>query len=623
MIKRTLCAVILSMLVTRSLAPDKKDELRPAQSIGELQQQLEQILKETHTPGMSVAIVRKDGPEWVGGVGLADVAAGRPDEADTVLHIGSISKSFVSLSILKLAREGKLSLDDPVAKLAPDVAFENRWERTNPVRVVHLLEHTTGWDDMHLKEYLKDAPGIDLRTALEFGRASRVSRWPPGTRMCYSNTGPTVAAYIVEKVTGQRFEDYVRQNFFTPIGMNTATYFEPPADTTAKLYHVDGKTPYRYWNFIYRPAGSMSASANDMARYVMFYLNRGTVNGVQVTPPADIDRMESPATTWAAKDGLKSGYGLGNYWSIEDGFVYHGHNGGVIGGLTSQLEYMPEYGVGFFFSINSGNNWTAFVKVSKAIRNYITRRLPKPVVPAPAPLPSDAAEYAGWYEPSAVRPELIHFLVRLQMLSRVQFRDGKMTIRVRNNTQTFVPVAGKFFRYVPKHGPPDPVATAVLLSNKQFIYAETTLIRVPGWLACSEIVLIDFFLLALVSISVYAPFWLFGGLMGHPRRPAERAMRVYPLIAVLSLVLFEATYMLGSTDGILSFGNLTLTSAMIFFSTVVFAIATIMGVWSVAAAQPQVVRRPVRWFSGIVSVALMIALTYFAYWGIIGVRTWV
>jgi CubicO group peptidase (beta-lactamase class C family) len=103
-----------------------------------------------------------------------------------------------------------------VNKLVPEVSFENRWEATDPVRVVDLLEHTTGWDDIHLRESVKDAKGMTLREGLDYDRPSRISRWRPGTRMAYSNSGPPVAAYIVEKITGQRFEDYVTQNFFCP-----------------------------------------------------------------------------------------------------------------------------------------------------------------------------------------------------------------------------------------------------------------------------------------------------------------------------------------------------------------------------------------------------------------------
>ena len=264
----------------------------PAQSIAELQKQLETILKDTHTPGVSVAIVHRTGPEWIAGLGLSDVATNRATTPDTLFRIGSTSKAFASLSILKLANEGKLSLSDSVRKLAPEVWFANPWESSDPVLVVDLLEHTTGWDDMHLREYAKDAPDMSLHDALDYDHHSRVSRWRPGTRMSYCNSGPAVAAYIVEKISGQRFEDYVAQNFFQPIGMKTATYLLPTSGTLTSLYHPDGKTPYPYWNIIYRPAGSINASANDMAAYVQFYLNRGLSNGLEVIPSASIDRMK-------------------------------------------------------------------------------------------------------------------------------------------------------------------------------------------------------------------------------------------------------------------------------------------------------------------------------------------
>ena len=624
MSKRILSVMVLCLFAAACFAADaKKDEPKPAQSIPELQQQLEKILKDTHTPGVSVAIVHKDGPEWVSGVGMADVAANRPATADTLFRIGSTSKAFASLSILKLAREGKLSLDDPIRKLVPDLAFENRWEATDPVRVVHLLEHTTGWDDMHLREYAKDAPDMPLAEALAFGRASRVSRYVPGTRMSYCNTGPTVAAYIVEKVTGQRFEDYVQQNLFNPLGMKTATYFKPNAAMATTLYHGDGKTPYPYWNIIYRPAGSINASARDMAPYVQFYLNRGMVNGASITPAEDIDRMEVPHTTWAAREGLKAGYGLSNYWAFMDGYVYHGHNGGVEGGLT-ELAYMPEYGAGYFFSINSGNG-DAFGKISKAIRKYVTLKLQPPVVPAAAPLPGDAQDYAGWYEPTAVRPELMHFLVKLLGLQRIQFRDGRMTITGINVKSTFVPVSGHQFRYVPQDGPPEPAASAALLapnSDGRFILAGGPLRRIPTALAWLEIFLVGLFVLSIVAVVVYAPFWIVGGFIRRRRRPAERAMRIYPFLAALSVLAFVVTFMLCSNDAIMRLGNLTLYSGMIFLTTVTFAVTSLLAVWYAFTRRGEGVRSGVRWFSDAVSIALVVAVVYFAYWGIIGLRTW-
>ncbi len=628
-----LVAVFTPLLAADKAADKDKDKNKdekpkPAESIDELRQQLEKILKDTHTPGLSVAIVHRDRPEWVAGLGTADVASGRATTADTLFRIGSTSKAFASLSILKLADQGKLSLDDPVHKLAPDVWFENRWEAADPIRVVNLLEHTTGWDDMHLREYAKDAAGMSLKEGLDYDHHSRISRWPPGTRMAYCNSGPPVAAYIVEKLTGQRFEDYVQQNLFQLIGMKTATYFESAPGTATTLYHNDGKTPYRYWNILLRPAGSINASANDMAAYVQFYLNRGAVKGKPVVPASDIDRMEIPQSTWAAKDGMKAGYGLSNYWSVEDGFVYHGHDGGVEGGLT-EMAYMADYNVGYFFSINSGNG-DAFEKVAKAIRAYITTKLQKPPLPDLAPLPTVSAQYAGWYVPDSPRVELTHFLERLVGLTWLHFKDGNLILHLLGAWKdTFVPVDGTQFRHLPKKKDdvPDPVATFLLLTPNhegRFVQAGmgTTMKRIPAWLAIGQIVATSYVLLSIVAILVYAPFWILGALSRKRRRPAERGMRIWPLIAVLSLIAFAAIFIVSSDDLIERLGNLTGWSAAIFLATVAFGIASLGSAISLWRTPAENIRPRVRRFSVIVTVALLIAFAYLAYWGIIGLRTW-
>ncbi len=631
MIPVVLLAVLTPLYLAADQAADKADKKdekpKPAQSIDELRQQLEKILKDTHTPGVSVAIVHRDGPEWVAGLGTADVASSRANTPDTLFRIGSTSKAFASLSILMLADQGKLSLDNPVHKLAPDVWFENQWEATDPIRVVHLLEHTTGWDDMHLREYAKQAPdSMSLRDGLDYDHHSRTSRWRPGTRMAYCNSGPPVAAYIVEKITGQRFEDFVEQNLFRPIGMKTATYFQSSPATT--LYHNDGKTPYPYWHILFRPAGSINASANDMAAYVQFYLNRGAVSGKQIVPAADIDRAESPASTWAAKDGMKAGYGLSNYWSVEDGFVYHGHDGGVEGGLT-EMSYMADYNVGYFYSINSGNG-EAFEKVGKAIRAYITSKLEKPPLPPVATLPAVGADYAGWYVPDSPRVELAHFLERLVGVTYVRFKDGNLLLDLLGAwNETYAPVSGTQFRHVPKkkEDAPDPVATFELLTPNQdgrFLQVGmgATMKRIPAWMAITQIIVTAFVLLSMMSILLYAPFWILGGLSKRRRRPAERGMRLWPLLAVLSLITFVGLIIVCSADLIDRLGNLTGWSVAVCVSTVAFAIASLASAISVWRAPVDVVRRGMRRYSRTVTLALLIAAAYLAYWGIIGLRTW-
>ena len=626
--KRIISVFLFMLLMSICFAADKPKEEKPtpAQSIDELRQQIEKILKDTHTPGVSIAIVHKDGPEWVTGLGLSDVASNRPTTADTLFRIGSTSKAFTALSILMLVDQGKLSLEDPVHKLAPELWFENRWESTDPIRVAHLLEHTTGWDDIHLREYAKNAP-LTMTTlqGLDYDHHSRISRWPPGTRMAYCNSGPPAAAYVVEKLTGQRIEDFVQQSLFLPIGMKTATYFPPPAGTGTTLYHNDGKTPYAYWNILMRPAGSINASANDMAAYVQFYLNRGAVGGKQLVPAADIDRMEVPATTWAAKDGLKDGYGLSNYTTVQDAFVYHGHDGGVEGGLTD-MSYMPGYGIGYFYSINTANG-DAFDKIGKAIRAYITNKLEKPAIPPAAPLPANAADYAGWYEMDSPRVQMFHFLDRLTSLIWIHFNDGKLLITDLGDwNDTFIPVAGAQFRHVSKKDPAEPVATLALLTpNDEGRFVQglgAVMKRIPTWLAIVEILAVVFVMLSMLTILIYAPFWLLGGISRRRRRPAERAMRFWPLIAVLSLITMVGIVIVSGDDFIQRMGNLTGWSLTVFLSTLLFAVASIASVVVALRSSEGGVRPGVRRFSRIVSIALLIATVYLGYWGLIGVRTW-
>lgn len=627
MVKLLVSIVLCCQSAALSAFQKPNDNKTPAQSIEELEQKLQQVLNDEHVPGLSVAIVHREGAEWIAGLGKADVASDRAATAETVFRIGSTSKAFASLAILLLVEQGKLSLEDPVRLLAPEVWFENRWEASDPVRIVHLLEHTAGWDDLPLSIYAKEDSKMALREALNEDRRSRVSRWRPGTRMAYCNSGPPVAAYIVEKMTGQKFEDFVRENFFKPIGMKTATFFQPAPESTTTLYHKDGKTPFSYWNILYRPSGSINASAHDMANYLRFYLGRGSVNGEQILPSAAIDRMESPKSTWAAKEGLKAGYGLSNYWSVFDGFVYHGHNGGVSGGLT-EMGYMPEEGVGYFFSTNAGNA-EAYTKIGAILRSYITRKLQKPPVPPETSLPALASEYAGWYAPNSPRNQLMFFLERLLGLSHVHFKENKLLLSdLRERNRTFLPVTGLQFRHAPLNDSPEPIATLELLTPKEegkFIQlglGMTTIKRLPAWLAIGEIVLTCFVVLSIVSILVYAPFWILGGLSKKRRRPAERSLRLWPFIASLSLIGIVVLVAQSSEDFIARMGNLTGWSFALFLATLVFAAAAAASLLFLWRAPRQEVRLSVNIYSTAVIFALVIATAYLAYWGIIGLRLW-
>jgi hypothetical protein len=295
------------------------------------------------------------------------------------------------------------------------------------------------------------------------------------------------------------------------------------------------------------------------------------------------------------------------------------------------MAYMPDYGVGYFFSMNSESE-DAFDRIGRLIRAYVTHKLQKPSLPPVASLLPGVAEYAGWYELASPRTELFHFVERLAGISRIRFKDGKLLFTSLGEwNETYLPVAGMQFRRVPKKDQPEPVATLELLTSAEgrFIQAGpefTTMKRIPAWLAIGEVVLTVFVLLSIISILAYGPFWILGGLSKKRRRPAERGMRIWSLIAVLSLITFVGVIVMCADDPehwYVRLGTLTGWSAAVFLATLAFAVASLGSAIAWWRTPVEGVRRGVRRFSMIVTVALLIATGYLAYWGVIGARTWV
>jgi hypothetical protein len=292
------------------------------------------------------------------------------------------------------------------------------------------------------------------------------------------------------------------------------------------------------------------------------------------------------------------------------------------------MAYMPDLGIGYFYSINSANG-EAFNKIGTMIRAYITRDLQKPPLPPVASLPGNAADYTGWYEPDSPRLELIYFLERLMGMTYIHFEESKLLMTsLGQRNATFLPVIGAQFRSVPVKESPEPIATVELLTPNvkgkfiQMGLGMTTMKRIPTWLAIAEIFLTGFVLLSIVSILVYAPFWILGGIIKKRRRPAERYMRLLPLVAVLSLVSIVVICMLSGNLFILRMGNLTGWSFSLFLATIIFAVASVASAVVLWRTPKQEVRRIVRVYSIGVSTALVIATAYLAYWGIIGLRMW-
>lgn len=620
-----LSCLFMSSFQSALAQPTAGDDKPAPQNLAELQAAVEKIRVDTQTPAIGIALVTRDGPQWVAGLGLASLEQQTPADENTLFRIGSISKMFVAIAVLKLVEEGRLNLDDKLQDLAPDIAFENPWEQTHPVRLVHLLEHTTGWDDMSLAEYAYAAASdaMSLKAGLDYRPASRTSRWVPGTRMAYCNIGPAVAAYIVEKVTGKKFEEYIQEQVFAPLQMDsTSFYYSKIYEERGASLYVNGK-PQDYWNIITRPAGSVNSSARDMANFLQLLIKRGEFAQQQIISPASITRMEVAQTTLGSAAGITSGYGLHNYTSGHENYqlTFRGHNGGMPGALA-ELAYVPELNAGYVFMINTSNH-QAMSDISKLLREFLLQDRSPPNV-SPVPLPESFAGLSGYYLPINYRSEFARMFSDIQGVmkfttSEYTFKrepllggwkssdyarasDDKVLIDVWTGLPSIAIVQ-------------DPLAGQVVQVSSD-LFKPISALRAYGVLAINSLLL----LVSALSLLCF-PVWALRRRIKHLPMDASVRVRGWPLMT--SVILF-AVILVPSVGGSMeTLGRMSVVSLTITLGSILYALAALVSLLVLWRSYGQVHSRWIYGYACLHTGLHLYMLGQLAVYGLIGIRTWV
>ena len=622
---------LVSLLVLSSVLPAAEVKVNTGpKSIPELQAAIETILKDTRTPGAAIAIVSRNQTEWVAGIGKADLAANQPVTTNTLFRLGSISKSFAAIAALQLQEEGRLKLSDTVKQWVPEVAFVNPWEATHPLRLVHLLEQTTGFDDMHLREFaLNDPTPLSLKDALADDVACRVCRWPPGTRMSYCNAAPAVLAAVIEKASGERFEDYVQEHIFNPLHMDTAGYFHTPSaeQRLSRLYHPDGVTPYPYWHFALRPTVALNASAADMANYLRFYLQRGSLDGTPVLQTASIERMETTETMPSAGLGRMYNYGLCNYPMLSGPFVFRGHNGAVMGGMA-RMAYLPDQGRGYAVMINSGS-FEAIYRIGELLHRDMTNNLAAPALPPVVPLaPGLRQHYQGYYQFISPTAQWAYGFERLITVKKLTFdASGLSTGTYGWQRNRWVPMSGRLFRHENES-----IAMVALLPDAD---GETliqcgfdTFKKVSALRVWSQLIGAGLASGLMLSSLVLAPIWIFRKLFCKSyTRPV--LVRAWAAASAALLVTFDVL-ILWAFRGIVtskyfpdvSLGTINPLTAGIMLTSLTFPLVAVAGLYVAWRERNTPMKRQTYWHSVLVGLGAVAVAIYYAYWGLIGLRLW-
>ena len=321
---------------------------------------------ENHFPGISFGIVADGELIYENSYGYTDIAKKIAATSSSMFRIASMSKSFTAMAILKLRDEGKLNLDDPAYLYIPELKnLRYPTADSPPVTIRHLLTHGAGfpednpWGDRQLADHDKDL--------MEFiGKQISFSN-PPGIAFEYSNLGFALQGKIITKVSGMRFQEYIKKNILEPLGMKTTTY-EYADVALEKLAHgyrwlndqwneetLLHDTPDGSWGAM----GSLISSIDEFAKYMGFQLSAWPPGNAKDDGPVKRSSVREMHHPWRFiglnpnfkfPDGrtcaIATSYNYGLGWMKDcDNKTYIGHSGGLPG-FGSQWRIMPDYGIG-------------------------------------------------------------------------------------------------------------------------------------------------------------------------------------------------------------------------------------------------------------------------------------
>ena len=588
-------------------------------TIAQLQDTIPKIMANQHQSSLMLAVVTKDSVLSSNGFGFANIETKQKANSQTLFPMASITKTFTALAIVKLARQGKLSLNDNLSKIAPEIIFTNKWEKTNPVKIIHLLEHTSGFDDLRFNTFWNNDLNITELQAIEKCKNSMHCRWRPGEREAYCNVDYNILGYIIEKLSGLKYDVFLKNEILLPIGMTNTNFITPTSLNSAYAYPYD-------WNgnkFNKLPllqaygkgAGAMYSCADDMAKFVQFMLNNGATDSLSSLSKI-VEKMEIPESTPAAQLGLKTGYAKGitvDYLNYKFPFYLHG---GTSIGFFSKYAYNRDLKVGFIVCGSNPN------EIADILLHFFTDSLP---TPQPIPTISVSSEvlksYEGYYQLKSPRFELLDkYLEELLHGYHIELRgDSLYAYGFKRPDQAILPVTSTIFKK-----PNETLASFLFTTNQEgnkvlydwgayyekTSYTKILLIRilVLGSLICGVLLLLS-------SI-----FWLFKAIF-KKLSWKEYFTRSLSALGVLSFIMaFGMLAYMGTNVPLM--GTVNFFTLTFFIGTILFSVLCIAGFIMILKRYRHITNKWTKWYLLVTTTWLLALVFFFFHYDWIGLRMW-
>lgn len=376
-------------------------------------------IQQGNIAGAVVAVVKGGQVIFAKGYGYSDLKNKKsvsPD--DTLFRVGSVSKLFTWTAVMQQVQAGKINLDSDINQYLDFHINEPRGKIT----MRDLMTHTPGFEEA-IKDLISDNPAhmSSLGDYLKTHQPQQI--FAPGTTGAYSNYGAGLAGYIVQRVSGQPFDDYIEQHIFQPLGMTHASFRQPLPPNLAPLmsqgFQVASGGPKPFELVNPAPAGALAVSAMDITHFMMAHLQDGTYNGAQIL---NTDTAKEMHSRQYAPDPRVNGMCLGFYEDSRNGHRVIAHGGDTIY-FHSDLHLILDANVGLFVSFNSlGREGPPRGPLYKEFMDRYFPYTPPPT-PSVATAASDAEAASGTYI-SSRRPQTNIFYM-FAILGQTKVMPGK------------------------------------------------------------------------------------------------------------------------------------------------------------------------------------------------------
>jgi CubicO group peptidase (beta-lactamase class C family) len=350
-------------------------------------------MKEKNGAGLSIVVVDNDSVIYEKGFGLADKEKAVPVGKSTLFHIGSITKLFTGIGIMQLAQKGLIDIDAPIERYLPEFSIKYHKYPRQTITVRSIMAHQSGiFGDKEYQGSDSVYPAEDFRAFPEFTK-HEYAAYAPNYTTAYSNFAVSLLGAIIERVSHQKYEDYIAANILKPCGMDESG-FDPKKDNEALLakgYDADGKA-YPYYYIACNPAGFLATNADNMANFMKMILHDGYYNQHRLLDPDVLHSMYNPQSIYLPMnlgDDYGSFYNFGLSWMLQNKSMDYlgkvvGH-GGNLPPYNSNMLIAKDHNIGVFITANKADFYPDEISYfALTLAAKIFKKLDKPSLPAVA-----------------------------------------------------------------------------------------------------------------------------------------------------------------------------------------------------------------------------------------------